>query len=435
RCIVNNPSIVEMHRNNSSIAETCFVKRLATKTCSPVWRDVSSCLTIEDIKIICFLKKSESSETKLPTRNNEPVPFAKSKITLFKSEYEHFRKWPWVIETQGSSFIVQAKLKDIINDYNAEYTRKDDPILSSILDTAYPEDWIRTKFTQDEWVQISDMTGCLINKAVKKTISANGLNEIKNHFKQLRNSKKYSKPKKRLNEGSWQASVTTFTFTIISREFIDIQYVNNERQSIGSKRRRNLISSDEENHEITEIRRRKKPDFLVETVHGYRSTENFLKNRLLHFEYLIGEISKSPSNQSGEKSISDRYKMYKMMKDNYDTIVSYFYNQFGQYMYQDLTLRNLEIYGILVSGFDLEIFVLDRPGAVVSRVRRVIKIEIPVNTENNDYYLWMDHLVYALNTQHSLLNKLISKLKNKKSRDEEYKEFLFSTIPKSIGSP
>ncbi|CAG8812705.1 19801_t:CDS:2 [Gigaspora margarita] len=343
---------------------------------------------------------------KLPTRSNEPVPFTKSKITLFKSEYEHFRRWPWII-----------------------------PILSSIVDTTYPEDWIRTKFTQNEWDQISDTSGCLINKATKETISADSLSEIKNHFQQLRNSKKYLKPNKRLNEGSWQASVTTFTFTIISREFIDIQYVNNERQSTGSKRRRNLISSDEENYEITEVRRGKRPDFLVETVHGYRSTENFLKNKLLHFEYLIGEISKSPSNQSGEKSISNRYKMYKMMKDNYDTIVSYFYNQYGQYMHQDLSLRNLEIYGILVSGFDLEIFVLDRPGAVISRVRRVIRIEIPVNIENNDYYLWMDRLVYALNAQHSLLNKLIIKLKKKKSQDEEYKGFLFSTIPKSIGSP
>lgn len=310
-----------------------------------------------------------SYKKKLPTRSNEPVPFTKSKITLFKSEYEHFRRWPWVVETQDSSFIVQARLKGIINDYNIEYTRKDNPILSSIVDTTYPEDWIRTKFTQNEWDQISDTSGCLINKATKETISADSLSEIKNHFQQLRNSKKYLKPNKRLNEGSWQASVTTFTFTIISREFIDIQYVNNERQSTGSKRRRNLISSDEENYEITEVRRGKRPDFLVETVHGYRSTENFLKNKLLHFEYLIGEISKSPSNQSGEKSISDRYKMYKMMKDNYDTIVSYFYNQYGQYMHQDLSLRNLEIYGILVSGFDLEIFVLDRPGAVISRVR------------------------------------------------------------------
>ncbi|CAG8616053.1 16461_t:CDS:2, partial [Racocetra fulgida] len=305
---------------------------------------------------------TRSNEPVPAKRSNEPVPFTKNKITLFKSEYEHFRKWPWVVKTPESSFIVQAKLKEIINDYNVEYTRKDNPILLSIVDTAYPEDWIRIKFAQNEWDQMSDTSECFINKAVKETINA---------------------------DKTWQANVITFTL----------------------ERRRILISSDEEPTEGT--------------VHGYQSTEKFL----------VYEISKSPSNQSGEKSISDRYKLYKTMKDNYDTIVSYFYNQFGEYMYQNHSLRNLEIYGILVSGFELEIFVLDQPGAVVSRVRRITRIEIPVNIKNNDYYLWIDRLVYALNTQHSLLNKLISKLKREKLRDEEYKGFLFSTIPKSIGSP
>ncbi|CAJ0843440.1 2334_t:CDS:2 [Entrophospora sp. SA101] len=38
-----------------------------------------------------------------------------------------------------------------------------------------------------------------------------------------------------------------------------------------------------------------------------------------------------------------------MLKDNYDLILKYFYNKYGRYNHGDLSLRNLKIYGIIIS--------------------------------------------------------------------------------------
>ncbi|CAH1767916.1 12489_t:CDS:2, partial [Entrophospora sp. SA101] len=93
----------------------------------------------------------------------------------------------------------------------------------------------------------------------------------------------------------------------------------------------------------------------MEGVSGYQSTDKNIKKKL-HFKYLVGEL----------------------MKDNHNSIVSYLYNKYGQNMdYSDV--NDLEIYGILVSGFQLYIYyyVLDQPGTSINRIRLIEILMLP----------------------------------------------------------
>jgi len=185
-----------------------------------------------------------------------------------------------------------------------------------------------------------------------------------------------------------------------------------------------LPSSEDEEDELDSekikkiLKSGKRPDFIVEGVSGYQSTDKNIKKRL-HFEYLVGEVARSPLKQSKKKTESNKYKLFKLMKDNHNSIVSYLYNKYGQNMdYSDV--NDLEIYGILVSGFQLYIYVLDQPGSSINRIRLIETLMLPVDKEDSNYYIWIDRLVYALNRNANLLEKLIRK---KRTILEEIKTF------------
>src|SRR5947209_7508728 len=70
----------------------------------------------------------------------------------------------------------------------------------------------------------------------------------------------------------------------------------------------------------------------------------------LKFEFLVGEVCFQLWRKRENKTDDDMKKLFRIMKDCYDNIVLYFYNKFSINYSNRYNLRNLEIYGIIISG-------------------------------------------------------------------------------------
>ncbi|CAJ0752948.1 11638_t:CDS:2, partial [Entrophospora sp. SA101] len=210
-----------------------------------------------------------------------------------------------------------------------------------------------------------------------------------------------------LNEGTWEDHCISIPFNISSRGIPKLKLIMSEKASRSSKRQRNEVSSDDskENHIVE--KKSIKPD--------------------VKFEFLVGEVCSQPWNEKEDKTNGDTGKLFRLMKDCYDSIALYFYEKFGTNYSSCWNLKNLEIYGIIVSGFEIIIYVLDQPGFGVYRIRKVVKLEIPVKEENNDYYLYINKLMFAINEMEKLVENLNSELSKKSSKKNE-KDFLISSL-------
>ena len=88
----------------------------------------------------------------------------------------------------------------------------------------------------------------------------------------------------------------------------------------------------------------KRPDLIFISREKYRYQGN------INFEIVIGEVCSSPWWEKEPKTSSDLKKMFKNMKDCRDLISKYFYNKYGNYKCNGYNLRDIEIYGILITG-------------------------------------------------------------------------------------
>ena len=73
-------------------------------------------------------------------------------------------------------------LKSLIINSDLTETIKDDPIVSSILDTDEPVSWIHNSFNNNNWNLIILMGGCLINTLTINLIPNEDMKNIKKHL-------------------------------------------------------------------------------------------------------------------------------------------------------------------------------------------------------------------------------------------------------------
>nr|CAG8540607.1 12909_t:CDS:2 [Entrophospora candida] len=166
-----------------------------------------------------------------------------------------------------------------------------------------------------------------------------------------------------------------------------------EKASRSSKRRRNEIHNDDEQEN---------------NVMGEKESRKPVDSNL-KFEFLVGE-------------------------DCYDSIVLYFYNKFSVNYSNHYNLRNLEIYGIIISGFELTIYVLDHPGFGAYRIQKAAQLNIPAKEENDNYYFYINKSMFAIDKMSKLVNNLNSELEQKSSKKNE-KDFLVSSLSRTMKSP
>lgn len=84
------------------------------------------------------------------------------------------------MSSEGQPYL-QTRIKEIVNAFAPSHLDRNDPITSSIIDTSHPHPWFRNRFTNEEWVIISDTKSCMINNdnGFNEVISETNINEIK----------------------------------------------------------------------------------------------------------------------------------------------------------------------------------------------------------------------------------------------------------------
>ncbi|CAG8833906.1 37892_t:CDS:2, partial [Gigaspora margarita] len=91
--------------------------------------------------------------------------------------------WPWNFGRELSSASIQNRVKNAISNGEFEEVDCDDPICSSIIDTAYPHPWLKSSFSETEWSELADVSKCGLNSDnFSQTISKNNMKEINNHL-------------------------------------------------------------------------------------------------------------------------------------------------------------------------------------------------------------------------------------------------------------
>ncbi|CAJ0828503.1 15141_t:CDS:10, partial [Entrophospora sp. SA101] len=316
----------------------------------------------------------------------------KQDLEILKLNEECIREWPWTID--------------------------------SISEIVTSEKLIRDSFEMVELEEISNISRSIINSSdYQPVINKQNMKELVNHFKYLRKNQEYIEQDHELNEGTWEDHCISIPFNISSRGIPKLKLIMSEKASRSSKRRRNEVSSDDskENHIVEKKRKKqgKRPDVIFVSRKSIKPD--------VKFEFLVGEVCSQPWNEKEDKMNGDTRKLFRLMKDCYDSIALYFYEKFGTNYSSCWNLKNLEIYGIIVSGFEIIIYVLDQPGFGVYRIRKVVKLEIPVKEENNDYYLYINKLMFAINEMEKLVENLNSELSKKSSKKNE-KDFLISSL-------
>ncbi|CAJ0767129.1 7267_t:CDS:2, partial [Entrophospora sp. SA101] len=150
-----------------------------------------------------------------------------------------------------------------------------------------------------------------------------------------------------------------------------------EKQSDASKKRR-VEQHKEYNPNPTKKSREhtgKKPDFSFKI----RKSSSEIK---IKFKLLV---------ENENKTKDDRYKLYRMMKDIHDYIFKTYISKFSGV--EIVKIGQLEIYRVLVTGFKLIVFVLDRPGYGLYRVRKVDEVIIPVKKKDDKIILVLESLM------------------------------------------
>ncbi|KAF0410420.1 hypothetical protein F8M41_008283 [Gigaspora margarita] len=386
-------------------------------------------------------KINEMKKTKL----NRSEKIKKECLKILSLKDDDIDLWPWKFGRELSSTSIQNRVKNAISNAEFEEVDCDDPICSSIIDTAYPHPWLKSSFSEIEWSELADVSKCGLNSDnFSQTISKNNMKEINNHFSHLRKTKEYEANNDN-NEGTWESHSVTIPFNIAIREINNIRLTAPEKSSLSSKKRKNdEISStdndsdsdidsnnksDKENRKKRIKRGRGKPDFTLVS----REFDDIPR-----FEYLIGEVAGPPFSATEKKNTTDRRKLYKMMKDSHDMICKHFYKKYGNHKCQELDLWSLETVGFLITGLKMRIFVLDQPGFGIYRIRLVKILDIPVkkNTNVEEYNDYLNRLMYAINESQKLIKNFNDCFKDQESKKNNSNEkFLISSLPPTARTP
>ncbi|CAH1762720.1 9378_t:CDS:2 [Entrophospora sp. SA101] len=293
------------------------------------------------------------------------------------------------------------ELDHIIERYVPDHLNYDDPIVSLNVDTSNPHPWLRNNFSNEEWKKISDKSSSKINDVGNANfIGENHINDLRNHFYFIHKNSTYTKKDKFISEGTWRSHFTTIPFNIVTRDQLLAGNANqkkyyvyhNPRISIGSKRRK------------------------LESISDNDSEEKYHDPKLVKFEIYFSEICLSPWIKLLPEINSDKNKMMRMTKDSYDLITKYSYKKYGKNSNnnKNLDLKNLEVFGAIIYGFNMEVYSLDKVGYRIYRVRLVRTLKIPVREGNNEYYRSLNQLMYAIHYMSSMIENLDKSLKKEK---------------------
>ncbi|CAJ0626960.1 5447_t:CDS:2 [Entrophospora sp. SA101] len=148
----------------------------------------------------------------------------------------------------------------------------------------------------------------------------------------------------------------------------------------------------------------------------FQREEKYHDPKLVKFEIYFSEICLSPWIKLLPEINSDKNKMMRMTKDSYDLITKYSYKKYGKNSNnnKNLDLKNLEVFGAIIYGFNMEVYSLDKVGYRIYRVRLVRTLKIPVREGNNEYYRSLNQLMYAIHYMSSMIENLDKSLKKEK---------------------
>ncbi|CAB4410354.1 unnamed protein product [Rhizophagus irregularis] len=270
---------------------------------------------------------------------------------------------------------MHERVKKCLRDIDITNINYDEPICSSIIDTDNPPTWIKNEFSDDEWKVISKGSA------------------IKNHFKWIRKMKDYKCYNNEINEGTWQIDAISIPLKYSTRSLTDVLLLMPEKSSKASSERKNSVISNsssenfyKENEKPIKKKRKRNDEFIPRKRKKIGRKPDLMimsKTRLFQkkLEFFVGEVSNSPWKEKSDKTNKDRKKLIRMLKDIYDHIAKTF---FSKYSYLNInSFKNLEIYGIQITGFKMKIFCFDKPGFGLYRVRKVDEITIPVNIKDD----------------------------------------------------
>nr|CAG8632214.1 11463_t:CDS:2 [Entrophospora candida] len=234
--------------------------------------------------------------------------------------------------------------------YAPDHLNYDDPIVSSIVDTSNPHPWLRNNFSNEEWKKISDKSNSKINDVG----NVNFIGE--NHMNDLRNHFYFIRKNSTYTKKDKFINEGTWRShcTTIPFNIVtrDVGTLQLIMISIGSKRRKLESISDNDSEE--------------KTVY-----------------YLTTKYS---------------YKKYGKNSNNN----------------KNLNLKNLEVFGAIISGFNMEVYSLDKVGYKIYRIRLMRTLKIPVREDNNEYYRSLNQLMYAIHDMSSMIENLDKSLKKEK---------------------
>ncbi|CAJ0745927.1 2954_t:CDS:2, partial [Entrophospora sp. SA101] len=274
-----------------------------------------------------------------------------------------------------------------------------------------PSSWLQNSFSNHEWSIIKDTSHSHYKQFQTSNchlLKSGEIRDILNHFKRIHHLKDYLLEDEEVIEGTWTSDGIITPLKIASCAIPDIRLYSPEKQSKASKRRRIISKSDNLNLDKENLNSQKKR------------------------EPIVGEIAYSPWDEDDIKTRNDQLKLYRMMKDLFDDIMKTNILKYDKFVTADM-FKSLEIYGILIKGFQMFVFVLDKPGFGLYRIRKVDELTIPVKEKNDDVIKVYESLMFAVKKTKEFIDELHENLRTKKKEDND--PWLLSSMPPTCKSP
>ncbi|CAG8724292.1 4079_t:CDS:2, partial [Gigaspora margarita] len=247
--------------------------------------------------------------------------------------------------------------------------------------------------------QDSDPSGHKISILSKKITKEN----IRSYPWEIEKSEMHDQIKKCLKKLNQEEALNINYNELICSSIIDTENILEWIRNEFSDKEWNIISNTkkEKNWEKT--------DFLIV------SKAKLFQKKL---ELLVEEVSNSLWKEKNDKT----------NRDIYDRIAKAF---FKKYSFLNIQLfKNLEIYGIQITGFKMKILCLDKPGFCLYRVRKVDEITIPVKIEDNSIDKVFEKLMYSVQHTMECINdiKNVAKSMKKQAKESNWKKSFLKTI-------
>ncbi|CAH1767807.1 12944_t:CDS:2, partial [Entrophospora sp. SA101] len=267
--------------------------------------------------------------------------------------------------------------------------------------TADPHLWMLDNFPKKVWKFMSsnEISNYSASNYEKLTIII--IKKLKEHFSELRSSNEYTKYiKSDINEGTWSLDAIWMPLRISLREKINQSSKKRIRDQSNDSFSSNSKNGNDENNKQSHHQ-------------GHKSDATFLtrmkyKNdhKLMPFELFVCEVVGHPWLNDKQKYLDDTRKAYRMLKDMHDLISNYFFQKYGVIKWDDdLNIENLEVFAIIINGFNLSVYSMDKPTAQVYRIRLVESTTVPVQNEYASYYEVIGRLVNSVISIHSRMRE------------------------------